>query len=853
MDSTNIYAYIPFICLLVSVILTTNIEAKTRAGRLKRAYIYFSLALIFWIFGDLLLWLRLEEAWYVPILKMQSIFWLPVGALFLNFISAYLDLKNNTIVRLTLWIALAAIVITVSTDYVISGYRDVYWGILHKPGPLHAIFTNLVVTLPMAYGLFLLLLSIKGKSRTQDNTASLILLIGTTSASAISYVTTVYFPDVLGRTDILPLHDVGIAIHSIFVSIAVTRYRLLNINLADVADDMFARMHDGVLILDGMGIIKHANFSAREMLGLGFAEIPERKISQYFSDYPASMAFSNYEMTLLKEKDASVYSVTQAPTEYGKRESGKLVILRNISEEKKTEKEIRKMNLDLARARDEALESSKLKSQFLANMSHELRTPLNAVIGYSEIIQEEATDLAQEQIADDADKINRAGKHLLSLINDILDLSKIEAGKMDVYIETINLNELLQDVVITAQPLMKKNNNTFEANTSNVSGLIESDHIKVRQILFNLVSNASKFTKNGTVSLDVSILESATTSNLQLKVSDTGIGMTAAQLEKLYSAFSQADPSTTRQYGGTGLGMAITRHFVELLNGHIDVTSEPEIGTEFIVTLPITYTRATLEQNADNAITHRADNDTTVKVLVVDDDEPTRELIARYLSGEGFTVLMAENGTQAIEQTLNNRPDLITLDVMMPGKDGWTVLNQLKSDPRITDIPVIMMSMVDNQTLGYALGASEYLVKPVNRQKLVNIVRRTLSKEHGKQVLIIEDDDDMANLMVALLEEARYEVKHANNGQQALAFLEHTKPSMIVLDLVMPVMNGFEFMKILRGKSEYSDIPVVVLSAEELSDSMKAELDAVAAELISKNLISPMRLVEDIKAKLNIK
>lgn len=853
MDSTNIYAYIPFFTFLFTIVVTTYIQAKTRSSRLKDAYIYFSVALTFWIFWDLVLWLRIDESWYVYILKIQTIFWLPVGLLFLNFVNAYLDRKDSKLVKLGMIVYVLAVVVSLSTDYVVRGYRDVFWGVLHEAGPLHAIFSNILVVLPMWFGIYLLLRSVRDKSQVRDQAASMMLLIGTIIGAAISYVTTVYFPDVVGRTDIMPLHDVGIAVHSLFASIAVTRYRFLHIELADVAEDMFARMHDGILILDGRGKIQHANLSAREMLDLGFDELPERNISKYFTGYPESMAFSNYELETSSIGDDSVYSITQAPSVYGKRESGKLVVIRDISEQKKAEKEIRQMNRDLALARDHALESSKMKSQFLANMSHELRTPLNAVIGYSEIIEEEAKDLEQEQIASDADKINRAGKHLLALINDILDLSKIEAGKMDVYIEAFNLNDLLQDVIITSQPMLNKNNNIFEHVIDTSVGLIESDQIKIRQILFNLVSNASKFTQQGKVTLESRLVDKAEGKYLQLQVSDNGIGMTEEQVGKLYNAFTQADASTTRKYGGTGLGMAITRHFVELLKGSIEVKSELGVGTEFIVSIPIIFEEIVSNEFIKKPVrAEKSVDNEDITVLVVDDDEPTRELISRYLEGEGIKVISAQDGADAVDKAHQYRPDLITLDVMMPGKDGWAVLNQLKSDSELVDIPVVMMSMVDNQHLGYALGAAEYLVKPVIRKNLVDVVKRTLLKVPGKQIMIVEDDTDMANLMIALLEEENYQVRHYSDGQSALQQLEINRPSMIVLDLIMPGMNGFEFLRLLRGKRGYGDLPVVVLSSEELTDEVKLELDSVAAEVISKSVVSPLQLVEDIKAMLNV-
>ncbi|MDH5360748.1 MAG: response regulator, partial [Gammaproteobacteria bacterium] len=368
----------------------------------------------------------------------------------------------------------------------------------------------------------------------------------------------------------------------------------------------------------------------------------------------------------------------------------------------------------------------------------------------------------------------------------------------------------------------------------------------------NLVSNASKFTKDGIVKLESRVLVQVDQTQLQLKVSDTGIGMTEEQLGKLYNAFTQADASTTRKYGGTGLGMAITRHFVDLLHGEIEVKSELDVGTNFTVTIPVVceqissdIRKISIIENTDKRI-----HSGNFTILVVDDDEPTRELISRYLTGEGLNVISAIDGEDAFKKARFYKPDLITLDVMMPGKDGWAVLNQLKSDSQLADIPVVMMSMVDNQGLGYALGAAEYLVKPVIRKSLVDVVKRSLDKTLNKQIMIIEDDIDMANLMIALLEDANYEVWHTTDGKSAFQKMQTKKPSMIVLDLIMPGMDGFEFLKILRRQKGFSDIPVVVLSSEELTDEVKHELDSVAAEVISKNVVSPMRLIADIKAKL---
>lgn len=858
MDSTNIYAYIPFFSFLLTLVITTYIQARTRASRLKRAYILFSFGLAMWIFWDLVLWLRIDDSWYVAILKIQSIFWIPIGALFVNFVNAYLDRKSGRLFYPLVVITAVFVIISLSTDWVIAGYRYEYWGILHKAGPLHTFITIFVVSVPTFVGIGFLMRRFFRSDNTLERVQLGLIVFGTLFAAVMSFVTTILMPDILHNYHVIPLHDIGIAVHSTLTSIAVSRYRFMNIEVEDVAEDMFAKMQDGVIILDRRGLMQHANIAAREMLGLDPGELSKYRIVDFFEDYPDAAGFSNYELTPKRNQPGVFYSVSQAVAadKYG--EAGKLIILRDISEQKRVEEEIRNMNEQMAISRDQALQANRMKSQFLANMSHELRTPLNAVIGYSEMIEEEAKDSGVTQIASDAEKINRAGRHLLSLINDILDLSKIEAGKMDVYIEEFDINAMLDDVIFTAQPLVEKNNNTLVQDITPKLGNIHSDQMKIRQVLLNLISNAAKFTHDGEIQISCHVENHNKSPNAHITIIDSGIGMTDEQLGRLYDAFTQADSSTTRKYGGTGLGMAISKHYIDILEGRIEVESEYGKGTRFTLVLPLRHSsqQDVVEDNNEEPVEEIAiqndrrhtDRIRNLRVLVIDDDKETLEMVSRHLSREGLDVIQAANGEQGLKLALEKKPDIITLDVMMPSIDGWTVLNQLKSDERTSGIPVIMLSMLENQNLGYALGACEYLVKPVNRQHLISVVKRVLSGNSDKSILVVDDDQDMLYLMTSLLQEAGFDVLQAENGKQALDALEFNNPSLILLDLLMPEMDGFEFLRRLRSIREFQCTPVVVLSAADLSSETRSQLQQVVAEVISKHTVSPQQLVSDIKS-----
>jgi len=582
----NYYVAIPFVAVLVNIIFATYIFAQNRKNPVNEAYILLSLFFIGWMFFDIIHWSPINPAWILPLLRTQSFFWLLAGFMFTHFTYTFLGRARDLPYYLSLIAAMASVPVSVTSDLVISGYKSEIWGTAIDPGPLYVSMVTVVVLLPFAYSLGLFFQRMISTKDVMHRNQCRLVLTGTALAVVLTFLTIIILPHFLD-IPALPQTHLAIMIHLSFVFYAIVKYRFLAIGIRDAAQDIFSSVKDGVILLDNKNDIVQINQSASDTFDLQEKVDSIGLINELLGKDVDRLSIDEFETETVKNGGRKVLRVSRSPLNQDGKTIGSILFIRDITARKNAEHEVNRINSDLKAARDEALAASRAKSQFLANMSHELRTPLNAIIGYSEMLKEDAIESRDRLLLSDLGKINSAGHHLLSLINDILDLSKIEAGRMDLYIEEIAVDELIEEVVEVTQSLLERNSNQLVLVGHDTVGKINADATKLRQILFNLLSNAAKFTTEGQVRLEMERSINAGEECVAFTVTDSGIGMTKEQIERLFENFAQADASTTRKYGGTGLGLAISQKFCELMGGQISVSSSVGRGSVFTVILPV--------------------------------------------------------------------------------------------------------------------------------------------------------------------------------------------------------------------------------------------------------------------------
>ncbi len=504
-----------------------------------------------------------------------------------------------------------------------------------------------------------------------------------------------------------------------------------------------------------------------------------------------------------------------------------------------TSEELQEQNLELEAQKNQVEEANRLKSEFLSNMSHELRTPLNSINALSQVLGMQAKDKLNEEENNYLEIIERNGKRLLSLINSILDLSKIESGKMDISPQSVSIKSLLTIIRESMQSLADKRDNSIELNITENLPTIETDESRMHQVLLNIISNSVKFTEKGSVSISAKQEKE----NVIVKVKDTGIGISAEMLPSIFDEFRQVDGSSSRQFEGTGLGLAIAHKLINVLGGNITVKSKLGVGSEFSISFPLKWHGETIIDYTTK-LESKLFNTVKNTILVVDDDPKVIKNISEYLKKSGYDIISTTSGKEAITLAEKYQPYAITLDIIMPEMDGWEVLQKLKLNPKTSDIPVIVISVSNERDTGYALGASGYINKPVDKQVLISEIRKL--NEEPETVMIVDDNELELKHMAEIIEAENIETILAHDGEESIKLIAKKNPDILVLDLLMPGMDGFQVLEQIRKNPETQNLPVIVVTAKDITEDDKMQLSGKVSTLITKSSTTPQDLYKEI-------
>ena len=582
------------------------------------------------------------------------------------------------------------------------------------------------------------------------------------------------------------------------------------------------------------------------MLELGSVSKPSEEAIEYLDKIKDQLAIGITNSKALVQMENFVAELRKLNEEYQKQnlqikqQNDTLIQLHN---------ELKEQAEELEKQKEKAEESTRIKSQFLASMSHELRTPMNSILGLTELILEKAN--LEDKNRERLEVVLNSGKRLMNLINDILDLSKIEAGKMDVRYEDVILDELIEEVSASITPLVNKRGIGFQV-TRNIDTrmLINTDRAKVTQVLINLLGNAVKFTDEGNVTLRISSDDDL----LNFEVIDTGIGISEEDKQLIFEEFRQADGSTTRKYSGTGLGLAISKKISDLLGGSISVSSQVNMGSTFTFSIPLRFVDTKLPELQSKIDVHTLIKNRKNPILVIDDDEEVRYTIGQYLLSKGYEVIFAEDGDKGLQMAIENQPFAITLDVMLPGKDGWSVLKELKAELRTKDIPVIMVSIIGDKNIGYELGAFEYFIKPISSEKLLSAFSKleNLATKPIQKIVVVDDDELEFEKFKEEFASEDIRIEYIRDSEYAFSKIAEVQPDLIIIDLMMPKIDGNTLSYKLKSNIKTRHIPIIISTAKDLTEDEKTSLNDIVEIIAVKSKEHPDNIIKVVRNRIEM-